>query len=259
MVPVYYAASEIILGQFGIHSTLWMDNRPGAYFSESTWLAAFCVPVIGLIGYLRMTRQIGNAVAWINGALSCAILVSARSFNAIIGFLVLAGLVVWFSRRIRITAVFAAIIVSVSSLLLLGSRLRGASGDLSLIGRLQGFQLLIETADLGRIFGQGFGFDYSADVLWSGAAIGAKAFSLPFQLLYVGGWVLVLTYAYLLVISVLEDLKGNRFVGASLLVCFGIMSCFAPLAQGIVGIVFLWTRMCIKTESRTLPSVEHVV
>lgn len=251
MIPIYYSVSQFFLYfLFSFDSYLWSSPRASAYFSESTWLGAYCVLMVFYLYHLYKNKLVHVAKIYIHGVLTLCILFLSASINALLGVSIFSIFLVLTHKKGRLFVLIFIFIFMVLGWFVLAERFSNLGSDLSFLGRLVGFETLFESLKGANILGSGFLFNYDTQFTDSGAALGAKAFSFPFQLYAIGGLPLFVVYLYFIAIAIYADIHSKRTIGAVILISFFILSCFAPLAQGIVGIYFIWLRMCIKEDDQ---------
>lgn len=243
-IPIAFSLIQFFMYYtMGLDSYLWDAPRPSAYFSESTWLSAYCVMFLYFIILCHEQSQLTLMQLLLLAISSIFIFLEAKSVNGFIGlFIMMLGLYLQYKHirpfiYISIPCVFAMLSFTILD------RITDIAGDPSLSGRIIGFQSLLANVPEAGFWGTGFTFDYDKEVISSGAALGSKAFSLPFQVFYVGGYPLVILIFILIFWTVVRDLHKKRFIQLAILLSFLLMSCFAPLVQGIVGMLFLVLRL----------------
>ena len=177
--------------------------------------------------------------------ISCTFFVflDAKSVNGFIGLFILIVATFFQFRKFRTTIILTFPLALASFIVTVSERLSNLLSDPSLVGRLVAFKELTSTAHNVGFWGTGFTFNSDTEVVSSGAALGSKAFSLPFQIFWIGGYPLLILVMLFLIFVLLRDLHKKQFIQIGILVSFLCMSTFAPLAQGIVGMYFILLRL----------------
>lgn len=253
LTPIYFTYIQyIFFFVLKINTFLWDPLRPSAFFSESTWFGAYCLLLLFFLFILYKTSQVKNNFFLINLILILILLLFTFSINSYIGliFFVL-GFLYYQKTRIKIYFLFlfsGLLFFFILPLFLI--RFSSNTNDLSIIGRIEGFKILFNHFQNKNIFGNGFLFDYNNDVIFSGAAIGSKAFSFPFQLYHIGGLLILFLYFYLSFFNLKYLYRVNNFIIFYLLLSYLTLSFFAPLAQGIIGYFFILLILQYKYEKK---------
>lgn len=243
-IPIAFSLIQFVMYfTLGFDSYLWDTPRPSAYFSESTWLSAYCIMFFYFIILCYEQSQLTRSQLLLLAMSSIFVFLDARSINGFIGLFILILALYLHYKNMRLLIYLSIPIVFTMLSFTVMDRITNIAEDPSLSGRILGFQLLMaNAADVG-FWGTGFSFNYKTDVISSGAALGSKAFSLPFQIFSVGGFPLLILVSILILRIVVRDFHKERYIQSGILFSFLLMSCFAPLAQGIVGMMFVVLRL----------------
>jgi hypothetical protein len=251
LTPIYFTFLQyLIYYTFQVNTFLWDLLRPSAFFSESTWFGAYSLFLLFYMFILYKIRKITFNFYFINTILILLLLLLTLSINSYIGLILfILGVIHYQKLKIKIYF-FLSLVLLIIFIILPYFLIRFSTDnlDLSVLGRIEGFNFLINDLKYVNLFGGGFKFDYSNDIIFSGAAIGSKAFSLPFQLYNIGGLFVLILFLYLIIDNIVFLLKVKNYIILYLLFSFLILSFFAPLAQGIVGYFFIFLILQFKND-----------
>ena len=254
-IPIYYTFIQYLFFYItGSFQSLWGNEmRPSGFFSESTWMGAFCVVYILYAIHIRTRRNFN--VEW-NIAIATIILLMTYSINAYISLFLIS---LYFARNVSpkyiisflclllfSTTLFNDLTVNSLNNVDIVQRIKSLDEDVSALGRVTGFSIMNEYFEFSNIFGHGFLFDPDKDLLLSGAALGAKSYSFPYQIQYIFGYIGTFVLIYFVLIVILKNSKHSYFLLC--LFIFFCMSFFAPLAQGVVGSFFILITFIIFYE-----------
>ncbi|MCF6775589.1 hypothetical protein L3V83_03265 [Thiotrichales bacterium 19X7-9] len=235
----------------------YLELRPASFFSETTWVAECAVLFVLLAMYAKKIQIISSWLLWLMLVLSIVIFVITTTRAAYLALII----VCLFNFRLwNIRIVLALFALSLSSILIFYlfnpteflthlswfyHRLHFQDGSAQ--GRYQAIILTVKEIienPWALSFGHGFIWNAKVDVLSSGTAMGAKAFSILLFIPYVFGIFGVFIFLLLLLKVFLRyqklcRLDFHRTYGASIFLAYLVISSVAPLFQYSLGVIWL--------------------
>ncbi|TNF69118.1 MAG: hypothetical protein EP298_05225 [Gammaproteobacteria bacterium] len=240
-----------------------LEMRPASFFSETTWVAECSVLTLLLAMYMKKIKMIALPSLWLILILCFAVLSVTTTRAAYLALIIvcLYNIKIW---NIKVLfSLWALCCLTAFALYMLSPEIflsklsyfmqRAQLHDLSAHGRYESIVLTfygIAENIWVMLFGHGFVWSSVADATVSGAATGAKSFSLLLFIPYVFGVFGLLVFGLSLFEVFVRYQKLNvtdysRVYGATILLAYLVISSVAPLFQYSLGVIWLALALCI--------------
>ena len=238
----------------------YFNLRPSGFFSETTWYSEYIfygllLVVLTVLKHKNKRGYLYSIPLFLIGFL---LSVTRNTFVAVFLYLVLTYIAsVFIERRFYMKIVSSKMSKFVFLLVIIGTFVsltqlsevidyfayKFSGSDGSAQGRIEAYKLSWELIKTGKVWGNGFYWDFSQSTV-SGSALGAKSFNLFLMIAYIFGIpgflvFLIIITSYILKMCSFYIITKSIYIRYAIIViiCFLQMSMFAPLHQYPFGML----------------------